>query len=394
MSESKVVLVGVCGSIAAYKSVMVVRELQRRGHSVQVLMTPSATEFVGKATFEGLTRRPVYSSMWVEPDELHVRLARQASEFVVVAATADFLARLATGRASDLLTATALCYSGTLTIAPAMHPNMWAHPAVIRNVAQLTSDGVRFLGPVDGPVASGDVGVGRLLEPEQIAAALCAPRDLAGRTVVVTAGPTVEDLDPVRFLSNRSTGRMGYAIAERAMARGANVELVSGPVHLKPPTGARLHSIRSALELLQVTRELLQSSVDCLVMSAAVGDYRAREVSATKLKRAEGLALDLVENPDVIATLASERRGRSPVMVAFALETGDDASVIERAREKLARKAVDLVVANRADEALGKETNRVHFVHPFGHTSHPNQDKSTVADHILDFVAERWRSNP
>lgn len=394
MSESEVVLVGVCGSIAAYKSVTVVRELQRRGRAVQVVMTPSAAEFVGKATFEGLTRRPVYSSMWAEPDELHVRLARQASEFVVVAATADFLARLATGRASDLLTATALCYPGTLTIAPAMHPNMWAHPAVVRNVAQLVADGVKFLGPVEGPVASGDVGMGRLLEPERIADALCAPRDLAGRRFVITAGPTVEDLDPVRFLSNRSTGRMGYAIAERALARGASVELVSGPVHLKPPDGARVHPVRSALDLLHVCRDLLRAEVDCLVMSAAVGDYRAREVSPTKLKRSDGLSLDLVENPDVIATLASERGGVSPMMVAFALETGDDASIIERAREKLVRKAVDLVVANRADEALGKDTNRVHFVHAFGHSSHPNRDKSDVADHILDFVADRWRSNP
>jgi phosphopantothenoylcysteine decarboxylase/phosphopantothenate--cysteine ligase len=390
MADPKFVLVGVCGSIAAYKSVAVVRELQRRGLTVQVVMTPNALQFVGKATFEGLTRRPVYTSMSEAPDELHVTLAKNATSFVVVAATADFLARLASGRATDLLTATALCYAGPLAVAPAMHPNMWNHPAVQRNVRQLQADGVRFLGPVEGPVASGDVGMGRLLEPESIVAVLTKPQDLAGKTIVITAGPTVEDLDPVRFISNRSTGRMGYAIAEQALQRGARVELVSGPVALQPPTGARVTSVRSALQMLDATRELLAQHVDALIMSAAVGDYRARETSPIKLKRTASTSLELVENPDIIATLAGERRGSLPVLVAFALETGNDEAIIDYARKKLTRKAVDLVVANRADEALGKDTNRVHFVHAAGHLSHPNQNKAAVANHILDFVAARW----
>lgn len=390
MADCKFVLVGVCGSIAAYKSVAVVRELMRRGLTVQVVMTPNTLQFVGKATFEGLTRRPVYTSMSEAPDELHVTLANSAASFVVVAATADFLARLASGRATDLLTATALCYVGPLAVAPAMHPNMWNHPAVQRNVRRLEADGVRFLGPVEGPVASGDVGMGRLLEPESIAAAITKPQDLAGKTVVVTAGPTVEDLDPVRFISNRSTGRMGYAIANQALQRGAIVELVSGPVHLQPPAGAHVTSVRSAHQMLDATREILTQHVDALIMSAAVGDYRPRELSPIKLKRTTSATIDLVENPDIIATLARERRGSLPVLVAFALETGDDDTIIAYAKKKLTQKAVDLVVANRADEALGKPTNRVHFVHASGHLSHPAQDKSAVADHILDFVAARW----
>lgn len=390
MTQESFILVGVCGSIAAYKSVTVVRELQRRGHQVQVVMTPAALDFVGKSTFEGLTRRPVHVQMTEAPDELHVTLAKAAARFVVVAASADFLARLASGRASDLLTATALCYAGPLFVAPAMHPNMWKHPAVARNVEQLRRDGVRFLGPVSGPVASGDVGMGRLLEPPEIVDGLLGPQDLTGKRLIVTAGPTVEDLDPVRFISNRSTGRMGYAVARRAAERGASVDLVSGPVHLTPPSGVRVHHVRSALDLLDSLRKLCETPGDGIVMTAAVGDYRSRQQSAVKLKRSQGMSLDLVENPDVIATLGQERKGALPTLVAFALETGDDAAVIDYARKKLAQKAVDLVVANHADEALGTDTNRVHFVHRDGNTSHPSQDKHAVADRILDFLVSHW----
>lgn len=390
MTDDNYVLIGVCGSIAAYKAVNVVRELARHGQTVQVIMTPSALQFVGKATFAGLTRRPVYSEMTEVPDELHVALAKGARQFAVVAATADFLGRLATGRASDLVTATALCFPPPLFVAPAMHPTMWNHPAVRRNVAQLAGDGVRFLGPVEGPVASGDVGMGRMMEPEHIAHALLGPKDLRGKRVIVTAGPTVEDLDPVRFISNRSTGRMGYAVAEQAVRRGAVVELVSGPVNLAPPTGTTLHPIRSALDLLNTLRRLTQEPTDAIVMTAAVGDFRARETSPNKLKRASGMALDLVENPDVIATVARERSGPLPLLVAFALETGEDQAIIQYARQKLTQKAVDLVVANRADEALGTTTNRVHFVHKDGHTSHSSRDKRGVADLILDFLNGQW----
>lgn len=390
MTQTSFILVGVCGSIAAYKSVAVVRELQRRGHEVQVVMTRAALDFVGKSTFEGLTRRPVHVQMTEAPDELHVTLAKAAHRFVVVAASADFLARLATGRASDLLTATALCYDQPLYVAPAMHPNMWKHPAVVRNVEQLRRDGVRLLGPVSGPVASGDVGMGRMLEPMEIVDGLLGAPDLAGKRLIVTAGPTVEDLDPVRFISNRSTGRMGYAVAERAAERGASVDLVSGPVHLKPPPGVRVHQIRSALDLLATLRGLCTAPADGVVMTAAVGDYRSREQSPVKLKRAQGMSLDLVENPDVIATLASERKGALPTLVAFALETGDDATIIDYARKKLSQKSVDLVVANHAEEALGTDTNRVHFVRRDGSTSHPSQDKHAVADRILDFLIGHW----
>lgn len=389
------VLVGVCGSIAAYKAVEVVRHLQRAGRSVQVIMTPNSTKFVGKATFEGLTARPAHSDLYATLEgELHVHLARAHAPFVIVGATADVLARLATGRANDLLTATALCYDGPLFVAPAMHPRMWANPAVERNAQQLRDAGVHFLGPVQGVVASGDVGWGRMLEPQEIADAVLratpAVKDLNDRHIVVSAGPTVEDIDPVRFISNRSTGRMGYAIAERCLARGATVDLVSGPVHLEPPRGARVHSVRSALSMLETLRQLCVRAPDAVIMTAAVGDFRARETSATKLKRHGDVALELVENPDIIATLAAERGNANTKFVAFALETGDDETIIEYARGKLAKKGVDMVVANRADEALGQSTNRVHLVTHDSCTSHPVLDKATIADLILDTVIQGW----
>jgi phosphopantothenoylcysteine decarboxylase / phosphopantothenate---cysteine ligase len=387
------VLVGVCGSIAAYKSVEVVRHLQRAGKHVQVVLTPNATRFVGKATFEGLTRRPAYSDLYETLEgELHVRLAHDCAPFVVVGATADLLARLATGRASDLLTATALCYDGPLFVAPAMHPRMWANSAVSRNVQLLRERGVYFLGPVEGEVASGDVGMGRMLEPQAIVDTILRSTssvlDLTGKRVVVSAGPTVEDIDPVRFISNRSTGRMGYAIAARAAARGAAVDLVSGPVHLEQPLGTRMHAVRSALGMLEKLRQLCADAPDAVIMAAAVGDFRVRSVSDTKLKRDGDLSVELVENPDIIATLAAERRNTTTKFVAFALETGDDATVIDYARGKLTKKRVDLVVANRAEEALGQETNRVHFVTTKGCTSHPSLNKVVVADLILDTLTQ------
>lgn len=389
------VLVGVCGSIAAYKAVEVVRHLQRAGRNVQVILTANATRFVGKATFEGLTARAAHSDLYATLEgELHVHLTRDHAPLVIVGATADVLARLATGRANDLLTATALCCDGPLFVAPAMHPRMWTNPAVERNVTQLRDAGVRFLGPVQGVVASGDVGWGRMLEPTDIADAVlrAAPlvKDLDGKHIVVSAGPTVEDIDPVRFISNRSTGRMGYAIAERCVARGASVDLVSGPVHLKPPYGARVHPVRSALSMLDTLRQLGARAPDAVIMAAAVGDFRAREPSVTKLKRHGDVAIDLVENPDIIATLAAERVKPNTKFVAFALETGDDDTIIDYARGKLAKKGVDMVVANRADEALGQTTNRVHLVTRESCTSHPVLDKAIIADLILDTLIQGW----
>lgn len=393
-ASSVPVLVGVCGSIAAYKAVEVVRHLQRASRNVQVVLTANALRFVGKATFEGLTQRPAHCDLYATLEgELHVQLAQAHSPFVVVGATADTLARLASGRADDLLTATALCYDGPLFVAPAMHPRMWANAAVQRNMMQLRAAGVQFLGPTVGPVASGDVGMGRMLEPAAIVASVLGhgrSSDLQGRRIVVSAGPTVEDIDPVRFISNRSTGRMGYAIATRALARGASVDLVSGPVHLDPPTGASMHAVRSALSMLDALRRVCAQAPDAVIMTAAVGDFRVRQPSESKLKRHGDMTVDLVENPDIIATLAAERRSNTTKFVAFALETGDDASIVEYARGKLEKKGVDLVVANRADEALGQDTNRVHLVSHETCNSYPALNKSDVADLILDTLKQQW----
>ncbi|MBM4358725.1 MAG: bifunctional phosphopantothenoylcysteine decarboxylase/phosphopantothenate--cysteine ligase CoaBC, partial [Deltaproteobacteria bacterium] len=280
------VVLGVCGSIAAYKAASVARLLVKAGVRVIPIMTESATKMLGTATLAGLTGEAVRVGMF-DPSiagELHVELAAAADVLAVVPATAELLSSLATGRADDLLRATLLCGRSPVLVAPAMHPRMWAHPATARNLAMLRADGVEFVGPVVGEVASGEVGEGRMAEPEEIAAAILArlsPRDLAERHVVVTAGPTVEDLDPARFLSNRSSGKMGYAIAEAAARRGARVTLISGPVSLASPHGVHLVHARSAHQMQAalwhaVGADLRQA--DALIMAAAVADYRPSAV--------------------------------------------------------------------------------------------------------------------
>jgi phosphopantothenoylcysteine decarboxylase/phosphopantothenate--cysteine ligase len=367
------------------------RLLIKQGRNTRVLLSKSAERFVGEQTFAGITGAPVHREMFGPGGgELHVRLAAEADVIVVAPATADALARLAHGRADDLFSATTLCFDGPLYVAPAMHPRMWSHPATQSNVTLLRARGVTFLGPAHGQVASGDEGFGRMLEPAQIVEHLLSPpqSDLAGKRLIVTAGPTVEDLDPVRFISNRSSGKMGFALAERAARRGANVELVSGPVNLPTPPGVTRHDIRSALELLDVLRGLLQQPTDALLMAAAVGDFRAKEIESHKLQRAGDTSLALVENPDIIATLARERTTTGPILMAFAVETGEDGEIIARARTKLARKGVDVVVANRADEALGKDDNRVQIVEADGHRSLPRMPKTQLADSLLDWLRE------
>ena len=280
-----------------------------------------------------------------------------------------------------------------------MHPRMWAHPATKRNVATIQADGrVTLVGPVDGEVASGERGLGRLAEPEEIVRAALAhfePRDLTGLRIVITAGPTVEDLDPVRFLGNRSTGKMGFALAERAATRGASVTLVAGPVSLATPHGVRRIDVRGALEM----REFLWSALgtnldgaDALIMSAAVADYRPAETSTTKRKRsAESLELKLIPNPDLLAEVGAARNSSKPVLVGFAVETGDDETIFGYARGKLESKRVDMVVANRADEAFGRDDNRATIVtrdaaEPLGVLT-----KRALADVILDRVVARCR---
>ncbi len=404
-------VLAVTGSIAAYKSVEIARALIKAGARVLPVMTPAATKLLAPLTLSGITGEPVVTNMW-DPSfagEVHIALAARADAIVIAPATADTLSRLASGRANDIVTALALCAACPVLLAPAMHPRMWSHPSVTRNVSTLRADGrVELIGPEDGEVASGDSGVGRMTAPETIAAIALSrilKPDLKGLRIVVTAGPTVEDLDPVRFIGNRSTGKMGFAIAERAAARGATVTLIAGPVALPTPPNVNRHDVRSALAMQTALAQTLGADLsfaDILIMTAAVADYRPAERSTTKLKRsASAMTLDLVPNPDLLAEIGLRREQLAadspapaeanapplPVLVGFAVETDTDERVVEKARGKLHKKRVDMVVANHAEDSFGRDDNRATLVTrtaavPFGVLS-----KKTLADKILDCAA-------
>ncbi len=407
----KGILLGVTGSIAAFKAASIARLLVKAGADVQVLLTRAATEFIGPATFSGITGNPVMSDVF-DPSvagEPHVDAAAHATAMVIAPATADLLARLATGRADDVLTATALCLRAPLLLAPAMHPAMWTHPATQRNVAQLVGDGrVTLIGPVHGEVASGESGFGRMAEPEAVLAALAAaltPKDLAGRHVVVTAGPTVEDLDPVRFLTNRSSGLMGFAVAARAAARGARVTLVAGPVTLQTPPGVERVDVRSAVEMQAALAEVVgldaePARCDAVIMAAAVGDYRPAHSSTEKRKRSsEPLHLELHPNPDLLAGLAAQRKSSRPLLVGFAVETCSREELVAEARRKLTQKRVDMIVANRAADSFGRHTNVAWLVEDARVEVLPELPKEEVAERILGWLTRRlgelgsWRGS-
>jgi phosphopantothenoylcysteine decarboxylase/phosphopantothenate--cysteine ligase len=390
----------VTGSIAAYKAVELARLLIASGAKVIPVMTTSAQRFVGPLTLAGICGEPVAADMWDVSfaGEMHVALARRADAVAIVPATADVLARLAQGRADDLVAALALCARGPVLAAPAMHPRMWLHPATQRNVAELASQRrVSLVGPEHGPVASGEMGLGRMADPAEIAAALAnllSPHDLSGFRLIVTAGPTLEDLDPVRFIGNRSSGRMGFEIARRAAERGANVTLIAGPVQLQTPQGVRRVDVRDAnamrAALWQATGADL-SGTDALVMAAAVADYRPTEPCATKLKRThERVTIDLVKNPDLIAEIGVARTGgRRPVLVAFAVETDGGEALVASASRKLVEKRVDFVVANEADNSFGLDDNRATIVAAGAIEPLRTMPKGELADIILDRVRAR-----
>lgn len=390
------IVLGVTGSIAAYKAVLLLRLLQDAGAEVDVILTEAGARFVGPATFRGLGAA-VHTDMFGGDGELHVDLGGRADALIIAPATADTLARLRQGRADDLLTATVLCAHGLVAVAPAMHPRMWVDPAVQENVAILSARGIECIGPASGRVASGDVGPGRLSEPAQILRELIGRlrtrHALAGRHVVVTAGPTSERIDPVRALTNVSSGKMGFAIAAEAALRGARVTLIAGPVALPTPRGVARVDVGAALDMKQALWSALGSdleSADALIMSAAVADYRPRETFAEKLKRhGHGLSLELVPNPDLLAEIGAARRGSSPVLVGFALETTDGEELVARARQKLAAKGVDLVVANRAADSLGRDDNRVSLVTSDAAESVPLSSKRQIAVHLLDWLGAR-----
>jgi phosphopantothenoylcysteine decarboxylase / phosphopantothenate---cysteine ligase len=395
-----VIALAVSAGIAAYKAVEVARLLVKAGARVIPLMTRSAQKFLGPLTLSGICGAEVHTEMFDPgfPGEMHVHIASEADVLLIVPCTADLIARLASGRADDLVTALALCTDKPVIAAPSMHPRMWSHPAVQGNVERLAEQGrVRLVGPVDGEVASGESGLGRMAEPSQIAAAalaLAGKQDLAGLSVVVSAGPTVEDFDPVRFLGNRSTGKMGFAVATRAAARGARVTLIAGPVSLTTPFGVHRVDVRSALAMQNALWQALgpsMSRADALVMTAAVADYRPSEEHAMKIKRSgDKLTLTLVPNPDLLAEIGAAREGERPVLVGFAVETGTDDEVLAYAKRKLEAKRVDMVVANNARESFGRDDNRAIIVEKDGVDALGAMSKLDVADRILDRIAARY----
>ncbi|MEI7035141.1 bifunctional phosphopantothenoylcysteine decarboxylase/phosphopantothenate--cysteine ligase CoaBC [Fulvimonas yonginensis] len=391
------ILLGVSAGIAAYKSCELVRRLREQGAEVRVVMTEGATHFVGTTTFQALSGQPVRVSLWDEGAEAamgHIELARWAERVLVAPASADILARLAHGHADDLLTTLCLASAAPLYVAPAMNQQMWAHPAVQANLATLRARGVRVLGPAAGEQACGDVGSGRMLEPHELRDALAASfgaGTLAGLRVVVSAGPTYEDIDPVRFIGNRSSGRMGFAVAEAAALAGAEVTLVAGPVSLPTPPGvARRIDVRSAAQM----REAVlagAAQADIYVGAAAVGDYRPLEVAPHKLKKQDGapLALQLTENPDILKELAA--RSPRPFLVGFAAETRELAAY---AQDKLARKGLDMIAANRVGAGLGfeAEDNALAVYWPGGGEELPRAPKRDLATRLVACIAERYRA--
>jgi len=394
--SGKQIVLGVTGSIAAYKAVILLRLLQKAGAQVRVILTEGARQFVSARTFSGLGAT-VHTDIWEGPGELHVDLARWADALLIAPVTADCMARLASGRADDLLTSTALTTVAPVCLAPAMHPAMWRAPVTLENAKTLFRRGMHFFGPVSGEVASGDVGVGRFQEPEDIARGLArvlyGPGSLTGRHVVVTAGPTVEAIDPVRTLANVSSGKMGYAVAEILQSRGAQVTLISGPVSLAPPAGVKVVPVRSALDMQGAVLDALGpqlSGADAVVMAAAVSDYRPVAISSEKLKRSpEGMHLSLVPNPDILAELGRLRESLRPVLIGFALETADGDTLINLGRRKLVNKRVDLIVANSASRSLGRDDNEALLVSPIDCVKLPRMSKSAVAVHIVEWLERR-----
>lgn len=389
------VLLVVGGGIAAFKAALVARELQRRGAAVETVLTAAGQRFISGVTFAGITGRAARVDLWDPsyPGELHIALTAKADLVLVAPATADLLGRMAHGLGDDLATTCLLAARGPVLVAPAMHPRMWEHPATQANAALLRARGVTLAGPVVGPLASGERGIGRMAEPEAIvdaAARALTPQDLAGRRVVVSGGGTHEAIDPVRFVGNRSSGRMGYAVATRARDRGAAVVLVSGPTALAAPEGVEVHRVRSAREMRDAVLAAA-SSADLVVMAAAVADYRPADVAAEKIKKSEAeLVIRMVKNPDILAELGAARRPGGPMLVGFALETGD---LVERAREKLVRKGCDLVVANLADDGFDGDDNRVTLVTLGAVVPLERMSKAAVADRILDHLAARPRGD-
>ena len=395
-AAAPLVLLGVTGCIAAYKSCEILRGLQKAGVRVKVVMTKNACEFVGPTTFRALTHEPVAIDTFGDGpgDPIHhVSLAEECDLFLIAPCTANVLAKMAAGIDDDLLSTTALACTAPIAVAPAMNVHMCEALATQHNMQVLASRGVHFIEPGEGYLACGDVGRGRLADPADIVASVLhmleREKDLEGKRVVVTAGPTVEPIDAVRFISNPSTGKMGFAIAEAAVERGAEVTLVTGPVSLTDVPGAKMVRVGTACEMKTAVDEAFPSA-DIAIFSAAVSDFRPRTVSDRKLKKGaddEALAhIELVENPDILASCGTAKHA-GQVVVGFAAETND---VVGNARSKLSRKKADFIVANdvSSGRGFGADSDEVAFVSASGEEHLPEMDKRELADRILDKALE------
>ena len=400
------ILLIIGGGIAAYKSLELIRLLKQRQAKVTAIMSKAAEQFVTQLSVASLTGEKVYTDLFSLTDEVemgHIELSRSADLLVVAPASADLMAKMAQGLANDLASTTLLATDKKILIAPAMNVRMWQHKATMRNLATLKADGVRLVGPNDGEMACGEYGPGRMAEPVEILAGIEAhfaggnvsqlagtpPRMLAGRKVLITAGPTHEPIDPVRYIANRSSGKQGYALAEAAVALGAETILVSGPVHLPIPPGAQMMPVETAAEMLKTVEAELPA--DIAIFAAAVADWRVASASGQKIKKGAGGLPDLklAENPDILKTVAGAKGKRPKLVVGFAAETEN---VIANAKAKLARKGCDLIVANdvSADKGvMGGNRNTVHLISAAGVESWPELDKQEVARRLMEDFARR-----
>jgi phosphopantothenoylcysteine decarboxylase/phosphopantothenate--cysteine ligase len=393
--RGKHLVLGLSGGIACYKAAELTRELVKAGATVQVVMTEAAEHFITPTTLQALSNRKVYSSQWDarEPNGMaHINLTREADAVVVAPASADFMARLVQGRADDLLSL--LCLARPiercpLLVAPAMNREMWAHPATQRNLAQLRADGTTVLGPDAGDQACGEVGDGRMLEPEDLLEEIVAffqPRTLRGRRMLITAGPTFEPIDPVRGITNLSSGKMGFAIARAAHEAGAEVTLIAGPVHLPTPRGVRRIDVRTAQQMYDAVLPAAPQH-DVFVATAAVADWRPATLSEQKIKKNGSKVaptFELAENPDILAAVA--RLDDRPYCVGFAAESHD---LLKHAREKLERKNVPLIVGNLGPATFGRDDNALLLVDAAGQRQLPQADKLTLARQLVAEIASR-----
>ena len=398
--EGRHVVLGLSGGVACYKAAELARELVKAGATVQVVMTDAAREFITPVTMQALTGRPVFTSQWDarQPNAMaHIELSREADAIVVAPASADFIAQLAQGRAGELLALLCLArplagaHRVPLLVAPAMNREMWAHPATQRNVAQIRADGAVVLGPAAGAQACGEVGDGRMLEAVELRDELIAffqPKPLAGRSLLVTAGPTFEAIDPVRGITNLSSGKMGFAIARAAAEAGARVTLVSGPVALPTPRGVTRVDVQSAVQMLDAALPLARSH-EIFVATAAVADWRPAQAAGQKIKKdgsGRAPAIEMVENPDILARIAKLPAAERPWCVGFAAESHD---IMRHARDKLTRKGVPLIVANDGPATFGRDHNALVLVDAGGERALPPGDKLDLARALVAEIAAR-----